>query len=104
MKRAYISGKITGLSVKEYTAKFSAMEKLLRAKGYEVVNPVTLIRNELGAAPEWKACMRVALRELLTCDEIHLLPCWKDSTGAKMEFDTATRLGIKVINYLEKDL
>lgn len=38
--KVYISGQITGLPVAEYVEKFSKAEAELKAKGYEVVNPL----------------------------------------------------------------
>ena len=39
-RQVYISGQITGLPVAEYVEKFSKADAELKAKGYEVVNPL----------------------------------------------------------------
>ena len=48
--KVYISGQITGLPVAEYVEKFSKAEAELKAKGYEVVNP---LRYELKPGSRW---------------------------------------------------
>ena len=50
--KVYISGQITGLPVAEYVEKFSKAEAELKAKGYEVVNP---LRYELKPGSRWNA-------------------------------------------------
>jgi len=79
MKRIYICGKVTGDP--DYYGKFLKEENRLFSLGYEPVNPAAFIsRNE-----EWSKAMRTAIRAMLLCDGVSLLPDWKKSKGAKIE-------------------
>ena len=40
MEKIYISGQISGQPIEEVAAKFEAAETMLKAQGYEVVNPL----------------------------------------------------------------
>ncbi|MFR4461352.1 MAG: DUF4406 domain-containing protein [Bacteroides xylanisolvens] len=93
--KVYISGQITGLPVAEYVEKFSKAEAELKAKGYEVVNP---LRYELKPGSRWNEQMKVDIRLLLDCDAIYMLSNWERSTGAGLELYIAEGLGL-IINY-----
>jgi len=41
--------------------------------------------------------MKIGIAHLLTCNEIHMLPDWKDSKGAKIEHDLADALEMKIV-------
>ena len=40
MEKIYISGQISGQPIEEVADKFEAAETMLKAQGYEVVNPL----------------------------------------------------------------
>ncbi len=88
--RIYLAGPMSGYVECNFPA-FHAEAARLRSLGHDVVNPA-----ELNAGPPkpWAECMRVDLRELLTCDAIALLPGWRQSTGATLEHHVATALGM----------
>ena len=90
MKQVYICGKVTGDP--NYYKKFLKEEDRLFSLGYEPVNPAACIsRNE-----EWPKAMRTAIRMMLLCDGVSLLPDWKKSKGAKIEARLARKLGMDV--------
>lgn len=91
MKRIYIAGPMTGLPDFNYPA-FHAEAARLRALGYHVENPA-----ENPAQPTWDAYMRQAMRQMLTCDCVALMPGWADSRGATLERYVAQQVGIEVI-------
>lgn len=41
--------------------------------------------------------MRLSIRQLVTCDAIHLLPGWEKSKGATLEAHIAERLELEVL-------
>jgi hypothetical protein len=89
MKRAYISGKITG---RPYHRKdFELTSEIARMRGYEPVSPITDLQM-----PYWCHIVRdIAL--LLTCDTVFFIPTWTDSRGARIEHSIATFLHLKII-------
>lgn len=90
--KVYISGKISGLSEKEYKNNFNSAELYLTGLGYDVVNPVSEVTIPNGT---WKDYMRRDLKLLLDCDYIYLLDNWTESTGAKIEYSLARDIGIE---------
>jgi hypothetical protein len=90
MKHIYICGKVTGDP--NYKKKFKAEEDRLFSLGYEPVNPAAFIP----ANEEWSKAMRTALRVMLVCDGLSLLPDWKKSKGARIEVRLARELGIEI--------
>lgn len=56
-----------------------------------------LINQAILGQGTWQDYMKNDLAVLLTCDEIHMLPDWKDSRGAKIEHQLALDLGIKIV-------
>jgi hypothetical protein len=95
MKRIYISGSITK-DLENAPRKFEEAEQLIAHMfpNVEVVNPM-----KLNHAPHstWEQFMAVDLRELRKCDTIYMLPCWKGSQGARLEYETAKIEGLTII-------
>lgn len=87
----YLSGPMTGIPDYNFPA-FNAAADKLRDQGYSVANPA----DNGGIDLSWEGNMRNALRMLLECDEIAMLPNWEHSRGALMEFHIAATLGMKV--------
>lgn len=85
-KKVYIAGKITGLPWEPTVAKFAQAENKLKAQGYTVVNPITLVNDpNIG----WADAMRICIASLIDCDMIFMLADSVDSRGAKIELQTA---------------
>jgi hypothetical protein len=89
--RIYIAGPMTGLPDYNYPA-FNAEARVWRCRGFEVENPA-----EGPELPSWAAYMRRALRQLLTCEAIVLLPGWTRSKGATVEWMLASLLGLQMV-------
>jgi len=117
LTKVYIAGPMTGVDNWNFPAFFDA-EKTLVSLGYEVVNPahnngdtLELALEDAGSpeAPkrDWLYYIRRDLPQLLHCDVICLLPNWKDSKGAKLEYEVAKGIGLpiyklvngKLVNY-----
>lgn len=88
--RLYISGPITGMPDLN-TSAFTAAEAALLDRGYEVVNPRTI---PLVLDGDWHYYLREALKLMLTCDALAMLPGWEKSRGAGIEFRLAADLNM----------
>jgi hypothetical protein len=92
-KKAYISGKITGM---EERAKelFEQAEKELLEMGYEPVNPMKLNhQHDLS----WEANKKEDIKALCDCDCVYLLRNYADSKDALLELAIATELKMSII-------
>lgn len=93
MKRIYLAGPMTGYEGLNFPA-FHAEAARLRALGFDVVNPA-----EINVDPQanWHACMRADIAQLVTCEEIHMLPGWQSSRGAMLELYLARSLEMEIV-------
>lgn len=100
--KVYISGKIGEEVVSEATRqKFAKAEEMLKAKGYEVFNPTTsglgkvadekvLEAERRGEKTTWyQEILKLDIDALSFCDGIYLLNDYKQSDGARIEYDFA---------------
>ena len=92
-RTAYIAGKISGLPKSDVEIKFDMVAKELSAMGYHVVRPVAVSDD----SKTWDDAVRSDIKQMLECDEVHMLPDWQDSRGAQLERDIALRLGMEVV-------
>jgi nucleoside 2-deoxyribosyltransferase len=96
LKKIYLAGPMSGYPELNFPA-FHAEAARLRGLGYEVVNPAELNPN----SSDWLECMRIDIRELVTCDGVAVMPGWRKSKGASLEHDIGMRLGLAVIEAVE---
>ncbi len=82
MKKIYIVGKIT--DDPGYRAKFARAEKSLTLQGHVVLNPAWMPEGF-----EYEDYMTVCFAMITVCDALYMLPDWKDSPGARREYDFA---------------
>lgn len=79
MMKIYIAGRISGDS--DYRQKFGRAAALLTERGYSVLNPAVL-----PAALSDAEAMRICLAMIDAADIVALLPDWKESKGAQLEY------------------
>jgi uncharacterized protein DUF4406 len=91
--RAYISGKITGLSDMGRKKFEDAKNKLHFDYGTDaiIVNPHNLPSRH---DKRWQSYMKVCLAALLRCNALIILPDWKKSRGAIVEVMIANIVSI----------
>jgi len=94
--RIYISGRITGLKRPEYLANFAKAEEELKMQGFVVLNPAK-VNDTLPACMTWEEYMEVSMTLLKMCKRIYLLKNWRESKGAKAEWNYATMHDYEVI-------
>lgn len=109
-KKVYIAGKIgKGFPSEATFIKFEKAERLLQSKGYETFNPTN---SGLGATADalaklngtdfYREIMLLDLQELAKCDAICMLPDWRKSPGAKVEFCFALAIDLDIM-YIKCD-
>lgn len=96
-KKIYLSGKISGDP--NFKEKFAQKAKELTEQGHLVFNPA--LHPDMFT---WEQFMELDLKALANCDSIYLLDDWKDSRGAKIEYDEALRLGKEVLFEEKKEI
>lgn len=90
----YISGPMAGCEDYNRPA-FRAAAETLRARGYDVLSPAELPAPDT-VNPTWTDWMRAALRTMLHADAVVMLKGWQRSKGARIEFNLAVDLGLRV--------
>lgn len=102
--RIYVAGPMTGLPHYNYPA-FAQVTEQLRASipdGSTVVSPHELHLDANGAPDFTKSAaeyLRAGLEALLTCDTVVFLPDWKNSRGARLEWQVADALDMTILDY-----
>lgn len=121
--KVYIAGPISaeiGVSKEEKLRRFADAAEYLMANGYETTNPLE-VEVECGLEPEacavvsrhisqgtgqhgskshaWECYMKADLRAMLLCTHIALLPLAHMSPGARLEYQIAQKVGMKVIQF-----
>jgi hypothetical protein len=98
--RVYIAGPMSGQPEWNYSAFYEA-ENRLEDWGFDPVNPARHFRDP-DNAPSWRECLRKAIRAMMDCEAVVVLPGWQESKGAVLEVDIARALGWEVLA-LEED-
>lgn len=93
MRKAYISGKITGDD--GWQEKFRAAQRALEADGWTVLSPL-LLRD---VALDYQDYLAIDYAMIGVCDAVAFLPDWEQSPGARAEFAVASA-GRKQVIYL----
>lgn len=92
MMRVYVSGPMSGYPDFNYPAFEEAADRL-RALGHEPVSPHTIGQHD---GWTWDDYMREAIAMQATCRGVYLLPGWRNSRGATVEYYVAQALGQRV--------
>lgn len=105
-RRAYLAGPMRGLPQFNFPA-FDHAAARLRSEGWVIFNPAERDREE-GFNPEngdglrtHEHYMRHDIAAILKCDYIILLPGWKNSVGARQEYQVGKMIGCKFLTYPE---
>jgi nucleoside 2-deoxyribosyltransferase len=99
----YVAGPMTGLPEHNYP-QFKRMATLLRERGFTVESPAERPDAQIDHdtdETEWHEWMHSALRQVLLCDMLVLLPGWEKSRGACAEVVIAHMLKMPVFVFGE---
>ena len=88
----YLAGPMSDYVDSNYPA-FDTAARDLRALGHLVLSPA----EHAETADSWEGWMRLGIAQLIQCDTIALLPGWRDSRGALVEWGLARALDMRVI-------
>lgn len=88
--KVYLSGSIS--KDPDHRAKFQDAERQMTGAGYEVVNPADLVVDGW----QWVDYLKHDLKILLDCDGICMLPGWRLSEGACLEYEVARALDMQL--------
>lgn len=99
MKRTkiYLAGPITGHDLEKRRKEFTLVKEVLEAVArhqdidVQVISPMDLCHDH---DKKWESYMRECIKVLVGCDALVLLPDWRDSRGANLEYEIAMRLGM----------
>lgn len=89
--KMYIAGPMSGLPQSNYPAFYAAAE-VVRLHGYEPLNPA---ENDSDTSKPWEYYIRLAINQVLQAEAVALLPGWRKSRGANLEFSIGKALGLK---------
>lgn len=92
----YLSGPMTGYIGWNYQT-FHEAAAYLRGKGYEVFNPAEVFDGVTSLPRE--VYMKEDIRALLDCETVMMLDGWKESEGAKLEYEIAKAIGLPVLEF-----
>ena len=93
--KVYISGKITGLQIEEVNENFSKAASYIRSIGHIPISPLDI--TPPNADMDWKEFMIKDISGLLDCDAIYMLKNWGQSKGARIEYQIAKEMDLKII-------
>lgn len=91
--KVYLSGKISGREA-EARNQFTEAQRLLDDTGFHTVNPFS---NGVKVDDTWERHLAVDITDLLECDAVCQLPGWRDSRGARLEYEVARLNGIPTL-------
>jgi hypothetical protein len=90
MNKVYLAGKMSGANYLNTFEKFIRAENRLCRLGFQVVNPMNLVKNP---SANRNLTIRICLGTMLEqCDTIFMLPDWKTSRGARLAYENANQL------------
>lgn len=97
MTRYYIAGPMSGIEGYNFEM-FDKFAGELRRRNLQIVSPAEIARKMPGEPGDlhYTEYLREDLFHLLECDALILLPCWRQSRGARMEQNIAEILNMHI--------
>ena len=98
MKKIYIAGKVSGLSIESVLKKFANAQAEIEDLNFKAINPIAVVNDW---ECDWHTAMKLCIKALMDCDAIVVLDDYKTSDGAKIELELSKRLGITIFYGIE---
>lgn len=76
---------------------FEKASQILKRNGFKVISP-----HKVKKQKSWIDYMRHDIKQLMNCEAIAMLPGWEFSCGARLEYDIAILLKMKIY-FLDKN-
>lgn len=92
--KIYIAGKISGLNRSNVIQKFEAAQKSLSKKGHQVFIPCVLPAYEEVSHEDY---LHICYAIIDVCDAVYMLSDWKQSEGARLEYEYAIENNKQII-------
>ena len=96
---AYLAGPMSGYPEFNFPAFRDAARELVDMGLRNLYHTATGVPPREAVAKPWEDYLRDALRLMLTCDAVVVLPGWRESKGARLEVYVALELGMPVVEY-----
>lgn len=97
-KTCYLAGRISGRPYPLVYLKFLFWDFILSMFGYHVWNPC----REISRKTKWLRALRICLENLHDQDYIFMIPGWKKSKGANIEYQKAIEQDKELVSIFKK--
>jgi hypothetical protein len=100
--KIFITGKVTGLSIEDYSDKFNSAEEYLHLlyPSATILNPLRITSHLNPTIHGWREYMMPCLEELLKLEKddfVFVLDNFNESKGSKVEIAVAKACELKII-------
>lgn len=96
---AYLAGPMSGYPEFNFPAFRDAARELVDMGLRNLYHTASGVPPREAVAKPWEEYLRNALRVMLSCDAVVVLPGWRESKGARLEVYVALELGMPVVEY-----
>ena len=92
--KVYVAGKISDLDREKVCEKFKEAENFLLTKGHDVFIPIVLPVYKSMSHEDY---MHICYAMIDICDAVYMLDNWRESVGAKLEYEYACSKNKEII-------
>jgi len=97
VRSIYISGKATGLPIKECRMKFAEAQAMIETETSLIVRTVNPLQLDHPLNSTWLDYMKKDIAAMMQCGAVYMLNNWRHSDEATIEHDLAMKIGMPII-------